>query len=118
MGLCYQLDSRPRCNRSSWLADLVGSNAGAALGTELALKLVAYVAIERIVGGFAHRLVRKHLLICLDLVHLGLVGLLLPFAVDRLPDRSFMLAGRLPLGGESLLLGGIKGRTSQSKSKI
>ena len=34
---------------------IAGGDAGAVLGTALALKMVAYVAVAPIVGGFAHR---------------------------------------------------------------
>ncbi|MEQ8502003.1 MAG: MFS transporter, partial [Sneathiellaceae bacterium] len=36
--------------------DLAGGDAGAVLGTALALKMVAYVTIAPIAGAFAHRL--------------------------------------------------------------
>ena len=62
--------------------DLAGGNAGLVLGTALALKMVAYVGIAPIVGGFADRLPRKRLLIALDISRAGLV-LCLPF-VDAL----------------------------------
>ena len=47
--------------------DLVGGNAGVVLGAVLALKMVAYVGIAPVVGGLAHRLPRRPLLIGLDL---------------------------------------------------
>ena len=61
--------------------DLAGANAGAVLGTALALKMVAYVGIAPIVGGFAHRLPRKRLLIGLDIARAGLV-VWLPFITE------------------------------------
>ena len=45
--------------------DLAGGDAGAVLGTALALKMVAYVGVAPIVGGLAHRLPRRPLLIAL-----------------------------------------------------
>ena len=48
--------------------DLAREDAGAVLGTALALKMVAYVGIAPVVGGLAHRLARKPLLIALDLL--------------------------------------------------
>ena len=53
--------------------DLAGGNAGAVLGVALALKMMAYVGIAPIVGGFAHRLPRRRLLIGLDVARAGCV---------------------------------------------
>ncbi len=53
--------------------DLVGGNAGIVLGTALAFKMVAYVVFAPIVGGLAHRLPRKPLLIALDIVRAAIV---------------------------------------------
>jgi MFS family permease len=61
--------------------DLAGGDAGIVLGTALALKMVAYVVIAPVVGGFAHRLPRRRLLIALDLVRAGIV-LCLPFITE------------------------------------
>lgn len=61
--------------------DLAGGDAGAVLGTALALKMAAYVGIAPIVGGFAHRLPRKRLLIVLDVARAGVV-LCLPFITE------------------------------------
>lgn len=61
--------------------DLAGGEAGVVLGTALALKMVAYVGIAPIVGGFAHRLPRRGLLIGLDLARAGFV-ICLPFVTE------------------------------------
>lgn len=61
--------------------DLAGGEAGAVLGTALALKMVAYVGIAPIVGGFAHRLPRRRLLIMLDVARAGFV-VSLPFVTE------------------------------------
>ena len=61
--------------------DLAGNDAGAVLGTALALKMVAYVAIAPLVGSFAHRVPRKSFLIALDLARAGFV-LCLPFVTE------------------------------------
>ncbi|MEM8766881.1 MAG: MFS transporter [Pseudomonadota bacterium] len=61
--------------------DLAGGNAGAVLGAALALKMVAYVSIAPIVGGLAHRLPRRVLLVSLDLLRAALVCLL-PFVTE------------------------------------
>ena len=53
--------------------DLAGGDAGAVLGTALALKMVAYVGVAPIVGGLAHRLPRRRLLIALDVARVGFV---------------------------------------------
>jgi MFS family permease len=58
--------------------DLAGENAGAVLGTALALKMIAYVGIAPIVGAIVHRLPRRTFLVALDLVRAGVV-LFLPF---------------------------------------
>ena len=60
--------------------DLAGGGGGAAaiLGTVLALKMVAYVGIAPIFGGWLEKISRKRLLISLDLLRAGLV-LCLPF---------------------------------------
>jgi MFS family permease len=56
--------------------DLAGGDAGLVLGAALALKMVAYVAIAPVVGGLAHRLPRKGLLIGLDLARAAAVACL------------------------------------------
>lgn len=56
--------------------DLAGGDAGVVLGTALALKMVAYVAIAPVVGGLAHRLPRRRLLIGLDLTRAAIVACL------------------------------------------
>lgn len=61
--------------------ELAGANAGIVLGTALALKMVAYVGIAPIVGGFAHKLPRRGLLITLDIARAGFV-LCLPFVTE------------------------------------
>jgi MFS family permease len=61
--------------------ELAGSNAGAVLGTALAIKMIAYVVIAPIVGGYADRLPRKQLLIILDIARAGFVACL-PFVTE------------------------------------
>ena len=61
--------------------DLAGENAGAVLGTALALKMIAYVGIAPIVGAFAHRLPRRAFLVALDLIRASIV-LFLPFVTE------------------------------------
>ena len=61
--------------------DLAGGDAGIVLGTALALKMVAYVGVAPIVGGFAHRLPRRELLIALDLARAACVACL-PFVSE------------------------------------
>ncbi len=58
--------------------DLAGGDAGVVLGTALALKMVAYVGVAPVVGGIAHKLPRKFLLVTLDLARAAIV-LALPF---------------------------------------
>ncbi|MFD8410783.1 MFS transporter [Streptomyces sp. NPDC059650] len=61
--------------------DIAGPRAGSVLGTALAIKMVAYVAIAPAVAAVAHRLPRRTLLIGADLGRAA-VALSLPF-VDR-----------------------------------
>jgi len=58
--------------------DLAGGRAGAVLGIALALKMVAYVGVAPVVGGFAHRLPRRAMLVALDVAR-ALIVLTLPF---------------------------------------
>ena len=58
--------------------DLAGANAGAVLGTALAIKMLAYIGIAPIASAFAERLPRRAVLVSLDLVRAG-VAVMLPF---------------------------------------
>ena len=61
--------------------ELAGERAGAVLGTALAIKMIAYVGVAPIVGGFADRLPRRAFLVAMDLVRAG-IALLLPFVTE------------------------------------
>lgn len=61
--------------------DLAGKDAGAVLGTALAIKMIAYVVVAPIAGAFAEVIRRKPMLIALDLVRAG-VALSLPFVTE------------------------------------
>ncbi|MFD2205056.1 MFS transporter [Kiloniella antarctica] len=61
--------------------DLAGANAGAVLGTALALKMIAYVGIAPIVGAFADRIPRKTFLVSLDVCRAVMI-LFLPFVSE------------------------------------
>ena len=61
---------------------LAGDQAGAVLGTALAIKMVAYVVVAPIAGAFASQLPRRAFLVATDLVRAG-IALLLPF-VDQI----------------------------------
>lgn len=61
--------------------DLAGGDAGLVLGTALALKMVAYVGLAPVVGGFAHRLPRCPLLISLDVARAAAVACF-PFVTE------------------------------------
>ncbi len=61
--------------------DLAGANAGAVLGTALAIKMVAYVGVAPIAAAFAERLDRRVMLVSLDIVRAA-VALLLPFVTQ------------------------------------
>lgn len=57
---------------------IAGANAGAVLGTALAIKMVAYVGVAPVAGAFANRLPRRTMLVVLDLVRAA-VAICLPF---------------------------------------
>ncbi|MFN4156660.1 MAG: MFS transporter [Paracoccaceae bacterium] len=60
---------------------LAGENAGLVLGTALAIKMVAYVALAPIAAAVAERLPRRAFLVALDLIRAGVV-LFLPFVTE------------------------------------
>ncbi|MBK5568232.1 MFS transporter [Ensifer sp. SSB1] len=61
--------------------DLAGAEAGAVLGTALAIKMIAYVGVAPVAAAFAERLPRRAMLVCLDLVRAA-VALFLPFVTE------------------------------------
>lgn len=61
--------------------DLAPGEAGAVLGTALALKMIAYVGVAPVAAAFAERLPRRAMLVGLDLVRAA-VALLLPFVTQ------------------------------------
>lgn len=61
--------------------DLAGDQAGAVLGTALAIKMIAYVTIAPLASAFLPARHRKAALVCLDLVRAG-VALMLPFVTE------------------------------------
>ena len=61
--------------------ELAGANAGAVLGTALAIKMIAYVGVAPIASAFAERVPRRAMLVALDLVRAG-VALFLPFVTE------------------------------------
>ena len=60
---------------------LAGDNAGAVLGTALAIKMVAYVTLAPVAAAVAERLPRRAFLVALDLIRAGVIACL-PF-VDQ-----------------------------------
>src|SRR6266481_3749080 len=60
---------------------IAGDKAGAVLGTALAIKMIAYVGVAPVVGGFANLLPRRAFLVSMDILRAS-VGLALPF-VDQ-----------------------------------
>lgn len=58
--------------------DLAGNDAGRVLGTALAIKMIAYVALAPVAAALAERLPRRALLVSLDLIRAA-VALALPF---------------------------------------
>lgn len=61
--------------------DLAGSDAGAVLGTALAIKMIAYVFVAPVAQAFTDRMPRRAVLVTLDLVRAG-VALFLPFVTE------------------------------------
>lgn len=61
--------------------DLAGANAGAVLGTALAIKMVAYIGVAPVASAFADQVPRRTLLVALDLVRAA-VALVLPFVTE------------------------------------
>ncbi|WP_454864734.1 MFS transporter [Pseudomonas rhizophila] len=61
--------------------DLAGAQAGAVLGTALAIKMTAYIGVAPIAAAFAERLPRRAMLVSLDLVR-ALVAFTLPFVTE------------------------------------
>lgn len=60
---------------------LAGADAGAVLGTALAIKMIAYVGVAPIASAFAERLPRRTMLVSLDLARAA-VAVLLPFVSE------------------------------------
>ncbi|MGG5890797.1 MFS transporter [Falsiroseomonas sp. HC035] len=61
--------------------DLAGADAGAVLGTALAIKMVAYVGVAPVAGAFVHLVPRRSLLVALDLLRAA-IALVLPFVTE------------------------------------
>src|SRR5215207_204968 len=61
--------------------ELAGADAGAVLGTALAIKMIAYVGVAPVAAAFAERLPRRAMLVSLDLVRAA-VAVLLPFVSE------------------------------------
>jgi len=61
--------------------ELAGADAGAVLGTALAIKMIAYVGVAPVASAFAERLPRRAMLVALDLVRAA-VALFLPFVTE------------------------------------
>jgi MFS family permease len=61
--------------------DLAGAQAGAVLGTALAIKMIAYIGVAPIAAAFAEHLPRKAMLVTLDLIRAS-VAILLPFVTE------------------------------------
>ncbi len=61
--------------------DLAGTDAGAVLGTALAIKMIAYVGMAPVVGAFVHLLPRRGFLVALDLARAA-VAICLPFVTE------------------------------------
>ena len=60
---------------------IAGQDAGAVLGTALAIKMIAYVGVAPVAAAFTQRLPRRAVLVSLDLVRAA-VALMLPFVTE------------------------------------
>ncbi len=60
---------------------LAGDNAGAVLGTTLAIKMVAYVTLAPVAAAIAERLPRRAFLVALDLIRASVIAFL-PFVTE------------------------------------
>jgi MFS family permease len=60
---------------------LAGANAGAVLGTALAIKMIAYVTVAPVASAFTERVPRRAMLVALDMVRAG-VAVMLPFVTE------------------------------------
>jgi MFS family permease len=61
--------------------ELAGEKTGVVLGTALAIKMIAYVSVAPIVGGFADQLPRRAFLVGMDLLRAA-IALLLPWVTE------------------------------------
>ena len=61
--------------------DLAGVNAGTVLGTALAIKMLAYVCVAPIATALVHRVPRRTILVCLDVIR-ALLAASLPFVTE------------------------------------
>ncbi|PZU79616.1 MAG: MFS transporter [Sphingomonas sp.] len=61
--------------------DIAGGDAGAVLGTALAIKMIAYIGVAPVAGAFANRLPRRTLLVSMDAIRAG-VAIFLPFVTE------------------------------------
>ena len=60
---------------------IAGADAGIVLGTALAIKMIAYVAVAPVAGALASRLPRRAFMVAMDLVRAA-VALCLPFVTE------------------------------------
>ncbi|MEV6769861.1 MFS transporter [Nocardia sp. NPDC051030] len=61
--------------------DLAGGNAGAVLGTALAVKMVAYVAVAPVISALTERVPRRTVLVSADAIRAA-IALMLPFVTQ------------------------------------
>lgn len=61
--------------------DIAGGQAGAVLGTALALKMVAYIGVAPVAGTFVNRVPRRALLVAMDAIR-AIVAICLPFVTQ------------------------------------
>lgn len=61
--------------------ELAGADAGAVLGTALAIKMIAYVGVAPVASAFAERVPRRTMLVVLDLVRAA-IAVSLPFVTE------------------------------------
>jgi len=61
--------------------DIAGAEAGAVLGTAMAIKMIAYIGVAPVVGAYANKLPRRAFLVAMDVIR-AIIVLALPF-VDQ-----------------------------------
>ena len=76
---------------------IAGDKAGAVLGTALAIKMIAYVGVAPVIGGFANFLPRRAFLVSMDIVRAAVAFIRRPVHDRQKPPLRLSLVR--PPGG-------------------